>query len=215
VENKTDQPESKECGPDCACNNEKGLSRRTKVILLAVIVICAGAVLSASIVRKSSQAKAPAASSYASALSLKSSAAPAKTDSTSGPGDVGKAISFAMLPSFASLDTLAADFDGVFILMVKSEAEKTKAITQEIGNAAATITAKGVRMGAFQLAAGSPEFESLSTQVPSPGVIVVVKGHGMRAVTGNNITRTNLLQACIAAMQPSGCCPAGGNRVCK
>jgi hypothetical protein len=214
VENKVDQPEPQECGPDCACKTEKGLSRRTKVILLAVIIICAGAVLASSIMRKSRQAKTPAASSYASALSLKS-VTPVKTDSTSGAGDTGKAISFAMLPSLESLDTLAVNFDGVFILMVKSEAEKSKAITQEIGNAAATITAKGMRMGAFQLAAGSPEFESLSTQVPSPGVIVVVKGHGMRAVAGNNITRTNLLQACIAAMQPSGCCPAGGNRVCK
>jgi hypothetical protein len=214
VENKTEQPESQQCGPDCACKAEKGLSRHTKVVLLAVIIICAGAVLASSIVRKSRQAKMPAASNYASALSLKS-VAPVKTDLTSGAGDTGKAISFAMLPSFASLDTLAANFDGVFILMVKSEAEKTKAIIQEIDNAAATITAKGMRMGAFQLAAGSPEFESLGTQVPSPGVIVVVKGHGMRAVAGNNITRTNLLQACIAAMQPTACCPAGGNRVCK
>lgn len=214
MENKTERPEPQECGPDCACKTEKGLSRRTKIILLTVIIICAGAVLSSSIVRKSRNANTPAASSYASALSLKS-AVPAKKDLTSGAGDTGKAISFALLPSLASLDTLAANFDGVFILMVKDEAEKTKAITQEIGNAAATITAKGMRMGAFQLAVGSPEFESLSTQVPSPGVIVVVKGHGMRAVAGNNITRTNLLQACIAAMQPSGCCPAGGNRVCK
>jgi len=210
-----EKSESQQCGPDCACKDEKGLSKRTKLILLAVIILCAGAVLASAIVRKSHQAQAPTSSSYASALSLKSSAAPLKADSTSGAQDTGKAITFAMLPSFASLDTLAANFDGVFILMVKSEAEKTKAITQEIGYAATAITAKGVRMGAFQLAAGTPEFASLSTQVPSPGVIVVVKGHGMRAVAGNNITRTNLLQACIAAMQPSGCCPAGGNRVCK
>jgi hypothetical protein len=124
-----------------------------------------------------------------------------------------------MLPSLESLDTVAVNYDGVLILMVKSEAETTKAITQEIGNAAATITAKGLRMGTFQLAPVSPEFESLITQVPSPGVIVVVKGRGMRAVAGTNITRTNLLQACIAAMGPSGCgsqCGTKcGNRVCK
>jgi hypothetical protein len=214
VENKTEQPESQKCGPGCACKTEKGLSGRTKVILLAMIVICAGAVLTSSIVRKSRQSKTPAASGYASALSLKS-AAPVETDLSSGVGDTGKAISFAMLPSFASLDTLAANFDGVFILMVKSEAEKTKAITQEIGNATTLITAKGMRMGVFQLAAGTPEFESLSAQVPPPGVIVVVKGHGMRAVAGTNITRTNLLQACIAAMQPSGCGASCGSRVCK
>ncbi len=209
-----EKPESQQCGPDCACKDEKGLSKRTKIILLAAIILCAGAALTSAIVRKSSQAQAPTASSYASALSLKSSAAPARADSTSGAGDTAKAISFAMLPSLASLDTLAANFDGVFILMVKSEAEKTKAIAQEIGCATTTITAKGMRMGAFQLSAGTPEFASLSAQVPSPGVIVVVKGRGMRAVAGTNITRTNLLQACIAAMQPSSCCSAGGNGSC-
>jgi hypothetical protein len=215
VENKKEQSEPRECGPDCACKTEKGLSRRTKIILLTVIILCAGAVLASAIVRKSRQAQVPTASSYTSALSLKSSAAPLKADSTSGAGDTGKAITFAMLQSLASLDTLAANFDGVFILMVKSDAEKTKTITQEIGSATTVITAKGMRMGVFQLAAGTPEFESLSAQIPSPGVIVVVKGHGMRAVAGNNITRTNLLQACIAAMQPSGCGASCGNRVCK
>ena len=214
VEKNMEKPEPQQCGPDCACKAEKGLSRRTKIILLVVIIVCAGAVLASAIVRKSHTAQEQTCSSYASALSLKS-VAPAKADSTSGARDTGKAISFAMLPSLASLDTVAANYEGVFILMVKNDAEKTKAVTQEIGCAAATITAKGMRMGAFQLAAGTPEFESLSTQVPSPGVIVVVKGRGMRAVAGTDITRTNLLQACIAAMQPSSCCPAGGNRVCK
>jgi hypothetical protein len=214
MENNMEKPESQQCGPDCACKAEKGLSRRTKIILLAVIIVCAGAVLTSAIVRKSQKPQVQTCSSYASALSLKSEA-PTKTDSTSAATDTGKSISFAMLPSLASLDTLAVNYDGVFILMVKSEVEKTKAITQEIGNAAATITAKGMSMGAFQLATGTPEFESFSTQVPPPGVIVVVKGRGMRVVAGKDITRTNLLQACIAAMQPSSCCPAGGNQVCK
>jgi hypothetical protein len=184
-------------------------------MLLAAIILFAGAVLASAVVRKSRQAQAPTSSSYASALSLKSSAAPLKADSTFGAEDSAKAITFAMLPSLASLDTLAANFDGVFILMVNSEAEKTKAIAQEISYATTTITAKGIHMGAFQLSTGTQEFQSLSAQVPPPGVIIVIKGRGMRAVAGKNITQTNLLQACVAAMQPPGCCAAGGNRVCK
>jgi hypothetical protein len=215
MENKTGQPEPQQCGPGCSCKTEKGLSRRTKIILLTIIVLCAGAVLAGSIVRKSRQAQTlKAASGYESALSLKT-VAPTKTDSTSGAKDTGKTISFAMLPSLASLNSMAADFDGVFILMVKSDAEKTAEIAREIGYATTAITARGMRMGAFQLAAGTPEFESLIVQVPSPGVIVIVKGRGMRAVAGKNITRTNLLQACVAAMMPSGCGASCGNRVCK
>jgi hypothetical protein len=214
LENKTEKSASQQCGPGCSCNTERGLSRRTKIILLAAIVICAGAVLAGSIVRKSHQARVATTSGYESALSLKS-VAPTKTDSSSGAKDTGKTVSFAMLPSLASLNSMAADFDGVFILMIKNDAEKTKEIAQEIGNATTAITARGMRMGAFQLAAGTPEFESLIAQVPPPGVIVIVKGRGMRAVAGKNITRTNLLQACVAAMMPSGCGASCGNRVCK
>lgn len=104
---------------------------------------------------------------------------------------------------------------GVFILVVKSDTEKTPAIAQEISYAANAIATQGMRMGVFQLASGTQDYEFINSQLPSPGVVVVIKGRGMRAVAGKNITKTNLLQACIAAMQPSSCCPAGGNRVCK
>ena len=145
MENKTQQQNPQQCGPNCDCKTEKGMSQRTKIILLSVIIICAGAVLAAAIVRKSRQ--------------------PAPSPSA--------------------------------------------------GYAANAIATQGMRMGVFQLASGTPDFELINSQLPSPGVLVVVKGRGMRGVAGKNITKTNLLQACVAAMQPSSCCPAGGNRVCK
>ena len=214
MENKTQQQNPQQCGPNCDCKTEKGMSQRTKIILLSVIIICAGAVLAAAIVRKSRQPAPSPSAGYAAALSLKTDA-PVKTDSASQSKKIPPTVTFAGLPSFSALDTVAAGFGGVFILVVKSDTEKTPAIAQEIGYAANAIATQGMRMGVFQLASGTPDFEFINSQLPSPGVVVVIKGRGMRAVAGKNITKTNLLQACIAAMQPSSCCPAGGNRVCK
>jgi hypothetical protein len=214
MENNNVTPAPQPCGPNCDCKTEKGLSRRTKIVLLAIIITCAGAVLAGSIIRKSRQPAPTPPTGYAAALSLKPDA-PVKTDSASRNEKIPLTVTFAGLPSFSALDTVAAGFGGVFILVVKSNTEKTPAIAQEISNAANAIASQGMRMGVFQLASGTPDFELINSQLPSPGVLVVVKGRGMRGVAGKNITKTNLLQACVAAMQPSSCCPAGGNRVCK
>jgi hypothetical protein len=214
VENKTEQSDAQQCDPGCTCKAETRKSKKAKFILAGIIIICAGAVLANSIIRKSRQPSPPPVAGYASALSYKTDLA-AKPDSAGRTENSAHAMSFAMLTSLSSLDAAASQYDGVFILMAKSDAEKSPDIFHEIESAATTIKSNGMRMGAFQLAAGTPDFEALSPQLPSPGVLVIVKGRGMRGVSGKDITRTNLLQACIAAMQPSSCCAAGSNRTCK
>jgi hypothetical protein len=102
--------------------------------------------------------------------------------------------------------------------LIKNEAEKTPAMTNEIKNAINAIAVQGVRIGAFQLAAETREFEMFSSQLQSPGVVIVMKGRGMRGVSGGDITQTKLLQACVAAMLPSGCGPGScksGSAACK
>jgi hypothetical protein len=214
VENKTEQSNAPQCDAGCACEAETRKSKRAKFILAAVIIICAGAVLANSIIRKSRQPSPSPTSGYASALSYKADIA-AKPDPAGRTEDSAHAMSIATLTSLSSLDEVAGQFDGVFILLVKTDAEKTSAISREIESATTTIKSQGMHMGAFQLAAGTPDFETLNSQLPTPGVLVVVKGRGMRGVSGKNVTRTNLLQACIAAMQPSSCCAAGSNHTCK
>jgi hypothetical protein len=217
MENKTAQPDAQQCGPGCTCKPETEKSKRVKFILAAAIIICSGAVLANSIIRKSRQTSPPPAAGYASALSNKAGIS-TTPDSAARMKDSGNIKSVAMLTSLSSLDMVASQFDGVFILMVKSDAEKTPYIFQEIESATTTIQSQGLRMGAFQLAAGTPDFEALSPQLPSPGILVIVKGRGMRGVSGADITQTKLLQACFAAMLPSGCGPGAcqtGSASCK
>jgi hypothetical protein len=70
-------------------------------------------------------------------------------------------------------------------------------------------------MGTFQLSSDAQDFAMLSAQLQPPGVVVMIKGRGMKGVQGADINQTKLLQAFMGAMQPTSCCPTGGNRVCK
>jgi hypothetical protein len=204
-ENSSPQP-AQSCGPECSCNEKKGLSTRTKTILFCLIIICAGAVLASALIRKSRQPQIPAKADYASALASNSGPL-IKKDSLTKVNTEQSSGAYIPLPSLASLDTVATGYDGVFILLIKNEAEKTPAMTKEIKDAINAIAVQGVRMGAFQLAAGTQEFDMFNAQLRSPGLVVIMKGRGMRGVSGGDITQTKLLQACVAAMMPSGCGP--------
>jgi hypothetical protein len=85
----------------------------------------------------------------------------------------------------------------------------------EIAASKNAITERGTRMGAFQLSSTAQDFAMLSAQLQPPGVVIIVKGRGMKGVSGADINQTKLLQAFMGAMQPTSCCAAGGNRVCK
>jgi hypothetical protein len=202
------------CGPDCSCSNKKGLSPRTKIILLFVIIAVAGTVLANSLANKSRKEATPNSSpGYAVTLPQAASSTLSQKDS-SGPTEP-PIVSFKPLASLSALNTDAMDVDGVFILLVKSEADKTPAMLKEIVASKNAIVERGTRMGTFQLSSTTQDFAMLSAQLQPPGVVIIVKGRGMKGVSGADINQTKLLQAFMGAMQPTSCCAAGGNRVCK
>jgi hypothetical protein len=123
--------------------------------------------------------------------------------------------SITSLVSFASLDSVAREVDGVFILLLNNEAEKTPVVLQEVAAAGSAIASRGMHTRTFQLDTKAPDYAMITAQMPAPGVLVIVKGRGMRGVQGKDIVQAKLLQAWLAATQPTACCPAGGKRVCK
>lgn len=210
---------SSSCGPGCSCNTKRGLSLQVKLVLLAVIILGAGAVLTASLIKKShAAASAKSSTGYAvSALQTQSplAASMVKKDTSGSSVDDTQLVSFKPLASISALNDVAQDVDGVFILMVKNEADKTSAIVNEVTAAKKAIATRGIRMGAFQLSSDAPEFAVFSAQLTPPGIVVIVKGKSMRGVQRADINKTKLLQAFIAASQASSCCSSGGNHVCK
>ena len=204
------------CGPDCACNAKRTLSPRTRLILFSIIMIAAAGAFGASLLKKSHSADTTRPPTYAAAIAA-NAALPASgpTSPSANRSATAKTFSIAPLASLASLDTLARETDGVFIVLVNSDAEMTRPLRQEIAAAAATIDSRGMRMAAYQLSAASTDFAALKTQMQLPGVLVAAKGKGMRSVPAGDLTQTKLLQAWLGAMQPSGCCAGGGNKQCK
>jgi hypothetical protein len=214
--NDTNQP-SECCRPTCDCNSPKGPSLKTKITLLVIILIVAGAVLANSILKKSRVGNKASQSGYmTSALCAKpdGAAPPVGTQQATPSNPAVPNVTFKELASLGSLDTVAANLDGVFVLLANSETEKSPAIVKEISTAMATITSRGVRMSAFQLNKNAPDFTTFKAQLPPPSVLVLARGKGMRGVKGEDIAETKLLQAWVSAMQPTGCCP-GGSRTCK
>lgn len=205
---------SSPCGLGCSCNANKGPSVQVKLI---VIIVVAGAVLATSLVKKSRlNASTKPATGYAvEAFGAQAASSVVKKDTSVSTVADMQVVSFKPLASISALNTVALDVDGVFILMVKNEAENTPFIVKEITETIKTIIAHGVHMGIFQLANDAPEYATLSVQVPPPGVIVIIKGRSMRGVQGADINKSKLLQAFMAAMQPASCCSSGGNRVCR
>jgi len=209
-------PEEQACGGDCACNKKTGISARTRLLFLIMIVVVAGVVLANSIRKKSAVSVKPITTTYtakkSSASDTVAALPPSETKSsyTATAKAAIKSGAFVRLAAFSSLDSVANGFEGVFVLLVNKEEEKTSSVNSAIDSAVKAIGSRNIRMGSFQLAADSPDFKDISNQMPPPCVLVLVKGKGMRGVRGNEITTTKLLQAYTSAMQPSSCCPSGG-----
>ena len=72
-----------------------------------------------------------------------------------------------------------------------------------------TMEAKGMKCGLFTLKPGTRDYEQVAKQMAVPGVLAMVKGRGMSAVSGE-VTEAKLLQGYVAAGSAGGCGPAAG-----
>jgi len=119
------------------------------------------------------------------------------------------------LDSLASLNKAAADFDAVFILLTAEDKERNQAAVKEIEAAARTVQSGGVRISAFRLSQGAPNYVNLTNQLSTPSVLAMVKGGGLSGVPAGQINESKLVQAFVAASRPSsGCCPPGSGATC-
>ena len=221
------------CEPGCKCNAAPGgNSRKLKLLVLVVIIIAAIAVAARSLIRQSNNPGKADQKQFAAVLPQDKSEAPAvKTPSPDATVDTQANKSNAAetaapekadwgepLSSVTALNDVAADVDAVFILLSNEQNKSSDPAVKEMESAATTIKARGIRIRSFYLKKEAPEYQSFSQQVSVPGVVVLVKGRGMNAVQAGQITADRLLQAFVAASQPSGCGPSsscGPKSVCK
>ncbi|MBT3379567.1 MAG: hypothetical protein HN742_25390 [Lentisphaerae bacterium] len=232
--------EAAACGPGCGCHAGEGSGRARCVVGVIVLAVAAGLVVRA--VRKSDETAsaqesasafttpqgavvaptmvgASVSSSPAGSPVAVAAAAPAVTDNPAASAPVvdspeDKAVVCGdLIQSLGDLNTRATDLGGVFVFLAGEDAVKARAVATVIEKAADTIRDRDITMGVFTVADGSPEYANLAKQVPPPGVIAMVKGHGASAVSGD-ITESKLMQAFVAASSGGGCGSAPSSGCC-
>ncbi len=195
---------SKDCGPGCDCNKPSGNKKAKIAICLIVLLAICGI-----FVYKATSAKQAAQDNTNTVF-----AAPILNQAT-GQEPVVKAVEDSkkvgeFIDSLSLLNTLAANQDAVFVFVQASGNETiSKETLNAIASAEQKIKSSGVKIGLYTLQfSPSTEYANLAKQLTLPGILVMSKGKGIGAVSGE-ITETKLLQAYVASSRAGGCCPSG------
>ncbi len=117
------------------------------------------------------------------------------------------------LGAFSELNTAAAKTDAVFVFIPGKEGTSAKVPSAPMKSAARAIEAKGMKCGLFTLKPGSADYEQIAKQMAVPGVVALVKGRGMSAVSGE-VTEAKLLQGYVGACSSAGCGPGASAGCC-
>lgn len=213
----THQVEVTPCGPGCNCGTT-GLRTKGKVIVCLVVAIAAAVVLARGLARKAESKSVQGQDTFAATTPAISPKAP---PTTTGKGETTDTIRMKSslwgdpLKNMASLNELAVQKDAVFLYLPEKGRGPDETVKLQIEKAADKAQTGGTMMAFFTLDDNSHDYAQVTSQVPAPCVLAMVKRGGMRAVT-DDISEGKLLQAIVEASRPSGCGPSGcGPSGCK
>jgi len=187
------------CGSECGCH-ATGIQSKTRRIIGALVIVAAMAMVARAVVK--SNAAPPQTSEQAFALPIAdtNSIAAAQAAETS----VGTRIG-----TLAELNAVAAKLDAVFVFLPGKEGISSNLPAATMNKAARTIEAQGKKIGLFTLLPSSHDYDQIEGQISLPAVLAMVKGRGMKAISGD-ITETKLVQGYLAASSAGGCGTGGG-----
>jgi len=205
-----ENPKTQECGPGCSCGKPVENKKAKSVIFLVVLLaICGIFVYKAKSAKPVPQdnTKAEFVAPIVNQPTGQEPAAKAVEDKK----NVGEFID-----SLAALNKLAMNQDAVFVFIPANGNETiSKETLSAIASAEQKLKASDIKIGLYTLQfSPSKEYASIASQITLPGILVMSKGKGMGALSGE-ITEGKLLQAYVASSRAGGCCPTGGSTVCK
>ncbi|MBU4200706.1 MAG: hypothetical protein KKG09_03465 [Verrucomicrobia bacterium] len=201
--------EAAACGPGCGCH-AAGPSGRIRWIVGAVIILAAGALVARAMIKNNNATAEKTATDFVSMSTAGQASAPAvgAVSATNETPTATDTIAVQEIGALSDLNKVAADTGGVFVFLAGKNEPTVKAPLTPMRSAARTIESQArVKIGLFMLKMGSRDYEQIATQMPVPGVLAVVKGRGMSAVSGE-ITEPKLIQGFIAASRTGGCGPS-------
>ena len=198
------------CGPGCGCGTA-AKPNKARWVVGVIVLATAGVMVVRGMVRSDKGSTQAATAGFANPAATQSAPGGADTKSDGAAADetsVGTTIG-----AFGELDNVAIKTDAVFIYLPAKEGTAAKAPSTPMKGAARLIEAKGMKCGLFTLKPGSPDYDQIAKQMAVPGVLALVKGRGMSAVSGE-VTEAKLLQGYVAAGSASKCGPGASAGCC-
>ena len=199
------------CSPGCGCH-ATAMPGKMRWVVGVVVLAAAGVLVVRGMVKSDKGSTQAAMTGFANPAAAQSAAGGAATSSDAAAATDETTVG-TTLGAFAELNTAAAKTDAVFLFLPAREGTSAKAPSAPMKAAARTIEAKGMKCGLFTLRPGSPDYDQIAKQMSVPGVVAMVKGRGMSAVSGE-VTEAKLLQGYVAAGSASKCGPGAGAGCC-
>ncbi|MCX5632892.1 MAG: hypothetical protein NTW93_04350 [Phycisphaerae bacterium] len=204
---------SENCAPGCNCGKPSGNTKaKAAVCVIVLLAICGIFVYKA----KSAKQTAPANTETAFAPTLvnevneQKPAVPIidKQKPVVEPVENKKRVG-QFIDSLASLNKVAVNQDAVFVFVpAMGEETVSKETIDAITSAEQKLKSNGINIGLYTLQfSPSNEYANIASQLTLPGMLVMSKGRGVGAVSGE-ITETKLLQAYVASSRTAGCGPS-------
>jgi MYXO-CTERM domain-containing protein len=197
------------CGPGCGCESG-GKPSKARWVVGVIVLAAAGVMVVRGMVRSDKGSAQAATAGFANPAATQA-AAGADTKSDAAAAD--ETTVGTTLGAFAKLNTAAAKTDAVFVFLPAREGTSAKVPSAPMKSAARAIGAKGMKCGLFTLKPGCADYDQIVKQMSVPGVVAMVKGRGMSAVSGE-VTEAKLLQGYVAAGSAGGCGPSAGAGCC-
>ncbi|MGC8491355.1 MAG: hypothetical protein ACP5SH_06430 [Syntrophobacteraceae bacterium] len=185
--------EAPQCGPGCNCSTTGPTSRNKMIFFCLVMAAAAAVALSHGLTLKAEAQSTQGQKGFATMVSA--------TEKTGAWGEP--------LKNLASLNTIAAGKNAVFLYLPAKGRQPDQKVEQQIENAAKKAQSRGFKTAFYTLDSGSQDYSQLTGRTPAPCVLAMVKGGGMSPVTGD-ITQGKLLQAMVVASRASIKCGCGG-----
>jgi MYXO-CTERM domain-containing protein len=197
------------CGPGCGCH-ASGTPGKMRWVLGAIVLVAAGVMMARAVIKNNgASAETPVAGF--TTMAIKDLTPAPVTNAIPATSDT---IAVKEIGGLSELNAVATDMAGVFVFLPGKSETTAKALTAQIRGAAQTIGPKvRGKVGIFTLKTSSSDYERIAAQMSLPGVLALVKGRGMSAISGE-ITETRLVQAYVSASSAGGCGPSAGSGCC-
>jgi hypothetical protein len=190
------------CGPGCNCN-ATGKPGNKRWVIGAIVLAAAGVLVARDIIKSDGSSSETSGQAFALPIAATNSIAAAPTTEKR----------MEPIGALAELNAVAVKLDAVFVFLPGKDGTSSNSPASTMNKAARTIEAQGKKIGLFTLLPSSHDYDQIEGKISLPGVLAMVKGRGMNAISGD-ITETKLVQGYLAASSAGGCGPSAGAGCC-